>query len=277
VAGNPARADFSGVVFIAEGGPIAVVRRDTLYQGSAGVALQAGDMVQTGPGAFAVIEVRGEGLIGLGPSTRVYVLKRADLTTLVVPSGWIKVDARSGTFRVVGKRLGIESQQAVMLLHVDARSDAVFDEQGSASLLLRDGGGTRGGKPVQANQFFLRADGADLMSQPRPSAEFVERMPIPFRDPLPESGPTQSKTAALQPVRAVTYADIHDWLTIPLEWRGGFVERFRGRLKDPAFFAAMDAHLTEHPEWRVVLHPPPPPEAEHDDERSRNVGEPAPH
>jgi hypothetical protein len=28
------------------------------------------------------------------------------------------------------------------------------------------------------------------------------------------------------------------------------------------FFAAMDAHLNQFPEWVPVLHPPPPPEEE---------------
>jgi hypothetical protein len=46
-------------------------------------------------------------------------------------------------------------------------------------------------------------------------------------------------------------------LTMPGDWRAGFIARFRGRLKDPAFFAAMDAHLALHPEWVRILHPPP--------------------
>jgi hypothetical protein len=38
-----------------------------------------------------------------------------------------------------------------------------------------------------------------------------------------------------------------------------FVRRFRGRLKDRAFFSAMDARLSLYPEWTRILHPPPPP------------------
>jgi hypothetical protein len=86
-------------------------------------------------------------------------------------------------------------------------------------------------------------------------------MPVQFRDQLPE-GPVGAAAAKLtEPklIREVSYADVAAWLTIPLEWRAGFVNRFRGRLKDRAFFSAMDAHLSLHPEWAVVLHPPPPP------------------
>ena len=38
-------------------------------------------------------------------------------------------------------------------------------------------------------------------------------------------------------------------------WRAGFTTRLRGRLKDPAFFAAMEAHLASYPEWIPILHP----------------------
>jgi hypothetical protein len=34
------------------------------------------------------------------------------------------------------------------------------------------------------------------------------------------------------------------------------VRRFRPRLKDPAFFQALDAQMTTHPEWAPILHPP---------------------
>ena len=34
--------------------------------------------------------------------------------------------------------------------------------------------------------------------------------------------------------------------------------RFRARLKDPVFFHALDTHMSAHPEWDHILHPPPP-------------------
>jgi hypothetical protein len=39
------------------------------------------------------------------------------------------------------------------------------------------------------------------------------------------------------------------------------VGRFRGRLKDPAFFAAMNAQQALLPEWKRILHPPLEPDA----------------
>lgn len=266
---------FNGLVSIADGDPFTIVRGDTLLSGSKGVTLLGGDIVETGPGAFLAIESPGGNLVGIGPSTGVYFLPRGDVTTLLVFKGWVKVDVKSEAMRVAGKRLGIQGHQAVMLLYADGQSDAVFDEQGSARLLLRDDAATRFDKETGANEFFRRGDRTGVNSQLRPSAEFIERMPIAFRDPLPENAPTSLKKVAPQLVRAVTYSDIQTWLTIPRDWRGGFIERFRARLKDPAFFAAMDAHLALHPEWTTILHPPPPPEPDRHD-RSQSSSKPTP-
>jgi hypothetical protein len=279
--GKPALTGLGGLVSIADGEPFTIIRRATLRTGSKGVTLVAGDIVETGPGAFLAIEMQGGSLVGIGPSTQVYFMPRADVATLVVLKGSVKADIRAGSkggaMRVIGTRLGIQSHQAVVLLYADERSDAVFDEQGSARLLLRDGAATRLSKDTQQNQFFVREDGRDEVSQPRPSAEFVAKIPIPFRDALPEHASAKVKPVAAQLVREVTYSDIQTWLTMPRDWRTGFIGRFRGRLKDPAFFAAMDAHMVQHPEWLEILHPPPPPEEEVPPDASRLHAQSPPH
>jgi hypothetical protein len=265
--GKSAQPGFGGVVAIADGEPFTLVRGTSLNTATKGVTLAAGDMVGTGPGAFLAVEMPGMGLLGIGPSTQVYFMQRSasDPPTLVVLKGWVKADIRAAPkgppFRVIGTRLGIQGHQAVVLLYAEERADSVFDEQGGATLLLRDEAATRTGKETQANQFFMREEHADVISQPRPSSEFVAKMPIPFHDPLPENASAKlKKTTTPQFVRDVSYADVQQWLNMPRDWRAGFIGRFHGRLKDRAFFAAMDASMGQHPEWQPILHPPPPPE-----------------
>jgi len=267
VDGKPAAPSFGGVVSIADGEPFTIVRGTSLNTATKGVTLVAGDMVGTAAGAFLVVEMQGGNLLGIGPSTQIYFMQRsaADTPTLVVLKGWVKADIPTGSksppVRVLGTRLGIQSHQGVMLLYVDERSDSIFDEQGSGTLLLRDEAATRTGKETAPNQFFVRQERGDVISQPRPSPEFVAAMPIPFHDPLPENASARlKKTTTPQFVREVSYADVQQWLNMPRDWRAGFIPRFRGRLKDRAFFAAMDATMAQHPEWQPILHPPPPPE-----------------
>jgi hypothetical protein len=256
----PVQPHFSGVVSFADGGGFSIVRRDTLLAGSRGVALLPGDIVETGPGAFVVVQDPDGDLIGIGPSTGVYFVEREEVTTLFVLRGWVKVDVKSGPIRLTGTRLGIQGRQAVMLLRADEHSNAVFDEQGSTTLLPASDEARPVGKETGANRFFMRGEQLEVVSKASPSAEFVANMPAPFRDPLPTYAKLPEPLTA-HAVRPVSYSDIESWLTIPREWRGSFIGRFRGRLKDPAFYAAMDAHQALFPEWKRILHPQPEPES----------------
>lgn len=265
---HPAAApEFSGLAALLDGEPFTLIRGDTLATGSAGVTLVGGDILETQPGNFLVIEVRGGSLLAIGPASEVYLLPHADISTVVVLKGWVKADVRATSkadgLRILGTRLGVQAQKAVVLLRADTRSDCVFAEQGSGTLLMRDEAATRVDKEIQANQFLVREDKQAVVLQPRPAPDFVANMPIPFRDPLPEHASAKLKKAAEpKAVREVSYADVQQWLTMPRDWRAGFIPRFRGRLKDQAFFAAMDAHLSQYPEWTLILHPPPPPDAD---------------
>ena len=264
---RPPVSPLSGVVSIADGGPFTIIRQSAIYTGSKGVTLQSGDIVETGPDAFLVVDLAGGSLLGIGPASQVYILPRADVPTLIVLKGWVKTDVRGSpalaALRLSGTRLGIQSQHAVLLIHADEGHDAIFDEQGSATLLLRDDAATRMDRPTQSNQFFVREDREAVTLQERPSPNFVSKMPVAFRDALPAHVEGQTKKASeAKRVRDVAYADIQPWLSMPRDWRTGFIQRFRGRLKDPLFFAAMDAHLNQFPEWVPILHPPPPPEEE---------------
>src|SRR5579871_2862464 len=142
---SPSGTGLNAVVSIADGGPFTLIRADEVRQGSKGVALATADMIETGPDAFLVVELQGGSLIGIGPSTGVYWLPRATLTTLVVQKGWVKVDSRAEAISVIGPRACIRSQGAVVILHTDEHSDAVFDEQGPGTLLLHDAATTRPG------------------------------------------------------------------------------------------------------------------------------------
>lgn len=265
----PARSPvspLSGTVSIADGGPFTIIRQSAIYEGSKGVTLLAGDMIETGPRALLVIGLSGGSLLGVGPSSQIYILQRADIPSLIVLRGWVKADVRASAavaaIRVIGTRLGIQGQHTVLLIHADDGRDAIFDEQGSATLLLRDDAATRTDRVAQPGQFFVREDRNDVLLQQRPSADFVAGMPIAFRDSLPAQTAAPSQPVEARRLREVTYAEIQPWLTLPRDWRSGFIARFRDRLKDATFFAAMDAHLTQFPEWVPVLHPPPPPDEE---------------
>jgi hypothetical protein len=252
----------SALVWIADGAPFTVIRGDDLRTGTKGITLAAGDIVETGPDNLLVIQMQGGSLVGIGPSSAVYWAERGGSAVFFVREGWLKADVRAepgaGVIRVMGPHLGVECQKAVVLLHTSEKLDAIFDEQGSAALLMRDGAAPALNQETRASQFLTKDDGTDVLVQSHVSLDFLAQMPAAFRDSLPENLTAPSVTA-LEPkwARKVTYPDIEPWLTARRDWRVGFVARFRGRLKDRSFFSAMDAHLSLHPEWAPILHPAP--------------------
>jgi hypothetical protein len=258
-----ARAAQAGIVSIADGPLFSIIRGDKLFDATKGVRLLAGDIVETQPGNFVVAELPGGAVVALGPSTRLYLMERTDVPTFVVLRGWLKLDAHvSGEgelHRAIGLQLGGGARQGVFVLHVAEHRDEVFHEAGVMTLLLRDDAATRSERESKVTEFFAREDRNPVVAAPRPAGPFVAAMPVPFRDTLPEGLAKNAKVTEPKLIREVSYADIADWLTIPRDWRGLFVRRFRGRLKDRAFFSAMDARLSLYPEWTRILHPPPPP------------------
>ena len=55
-----------------------------------------------------------------------------------------------------------------------------------------------------------------------------------------------------------TYLDLQPWLLAEPAVQAGFTRRLRPLLSDRAFRRDLDAHLSDHAEWRPILHPPPP-------------------
>jgi hypothetical protein len=252
------------------------VRRDKLLTATQGVTLLIGDMIDTGPKAFVAIRAPTGTLIGLGPTTSVYLLQRGTIMTLFVSKGWVKVDAKAET-RIEGPRLGIQGHAAVMLLHADDRSDAVFEEQGAARLVTRDGAATHPGKVAEPGQYFSRDEHGEAVPAAHPPAEFIAGLPVAFTDSLPDEAPSSLKEVDPTLVRPVTYTDVQAWLVIPRDLRAGFVARFQSRVAtDPAFHDALDAHLSLFPEWTSVLHPPPPPDNPQPSSSDSSPPEPSP-
>ena len=264
IAAPQAYAQQPWVVKIADGPPLTIIRGDKLFEAAKGVKLAAGDFIETPPGSFVVADLPASAVVAFGPSTRLYLMG-ADGSTLVVLRGWLKLDAHptgEGVLRrAIAMQLGAGVRQGVFVLHASERRDEVFQESGVMTLLVRDDAVTRSNRESKITQYFARED-RNLTVAPRPTAPFVAEMPVQFRDPLPEGaiGGAVAKVTEPKFIRDVSYADVADWLTIPREWRTGFIRRFRGRLKDRAFFSAMDARLSAHPEWTLILHPPPPPD-----------------
>jgi hypothetical protein len=261
-----AAAPLTGLVTLVDGEPFTLIRDYHLLTATRGAVLNGGDIIETGAKNLLILEFQNNTVIGVGPSSRVYLLPRADTATLILLRGWLKADIHShgssNLFSALGPRLGASTRSGAFVLHVKDTGDELFHEAGAMTLVIREEGRSGVTRETKANQYIAREGRGAVTAQPRPAAQFVDGLPVAFRDPLPGTLSERLKGGTVEPklVREVSYDDVQPWLAMPRDWRGGFITRFRPRLRDAAFFSALDAHMGSHPEWYLILHPPPPPE-----------------
>ncbi|MGC1522046.1 MAG: hypothetical protein WA803_10950 [Steroidobacteraceae bacterium] len=254
----------SAIVSVVEGPPFSLIRGVTIYTSTRGVVLLPGDVIESSTGNLLILELRTgaatSAVVAIGPVTRAYWINQPGGATFAVLDGWVKVDTASVTaaadIRTVGTRLGAASDAGTYVLHAGDSADEVFHERGAVTLWVPAAGGWESA-PSNPSEFAARTQGTALRTQIGLEPAFLRAMPSAFRDPLP-LGMSASLHTAVEPqaLRDVAYEDVANWLTAPLEWRRGFTHRFRPRLKDPAFYHALDAHLSAHPEWAPILRAP---------------------
>lgn len=263
----PAGAQDVGTVTFLEGS-LRMIRAATVFQGAEGVRLKQGDIVESSEQGFVQLEFIEGPIVVLGPSSRAYVFwhsaggksgSESAGGELVLLSGWLKAlsGGHAGSYRFATPLLAATTRNGTVVFHSSESGCDIFIESGSAAIAEVSNGGNVG-KPTTGNDgpFFSRRPGKTLAGSSRPSAAFLDAMPRAFRDDLPSRlARFTGKPPEPKAQHAVSYGEIQAWLTIPAEWRKGFVERFERRLEDPEFRRQLEAHAAEYPEWEPALHP----------------------
>jgi hypothetical protein len=265
IASTPPSAQ---IISVADGSPCTLIRGVQVFRVAQGALLRPGDLIATGPATLLILQFKaGEAVgatIAVGPSSQIYWMARPGRVSLAVRGGWIKVDTQTPGQNLLleaqGPRLGAASAAGIYVLHAGDAVDEIFHENGSMLLWARSAEGLRTDAASGPSQFSRRSADEPIRTQRAPDAAFVDAMPPPFRDPLP-FGMAARPHAAAEPewVREVAYDDVAEWFAAPRDWRSGFIGRFRPRLKDPAFFHALDGDLGVRSEWAPILHPRPAP------------------
>lgn len=247
-------------------GQVHVIRDTRVLAAAPGLAVAEADMVETAPGAYALLEFPDGLRLGVGASSRLMLRTltprgKDGVRELALLGGWIKAQstlpAGARDYRVAGPALALQWREASFILQVGASESAAFVETGRLRATAFDARG-RAAAPTEVGGGRFIALGSDrsLASRERPGAAFVEAMPRPFRDPLP---PLLARFGDRQidgrNLGEADYAMVAPWLQGPQTWRSGLVARFTPRVRDPAFRQGLIDNLKAHPEWERVLFP----------------------
>jgi hypothetical protein len=242
-------------------GSVRVIRGAAVCTVVENTRLRQGDIVESSDPGFLQLEFTGGTIVALGPASRMFLFRSgAGGTELVLLSGWLKgeTSAKGGAFRYGTPLLGATTKDGTFVVHATTGSIEIFVESGAGNVSEMSPDGSWGHlAPAKAGQFFSRKPGKDIISAARPDSAFLAGMPGAFRDTLPSRLAHYAGKKPGEPKRDhdVSYTEVQPWLTMGRNWRRSFVDRFQPRLKDAEFRQAIDEHMSDHPEWDIVLHP----------------------
>lgn len=263
------------VVGIVEGKAV-LVRQSTRYSLVEGVRLAADDIVEATPGSHVQIEFGDGVMLSLADGARVMLQPRwAQRRGAVggprayVGEGWVKLSVpTSMSTPVESATLWLNTapnlvpapgaakadRPATLVLRLTPPDYAVFVEAGNFRMIDRQESQRRSN--LAANEFVWRQGSPRLQQANKPSVEFVAALPTLFRDVLPaRAGKFADRVVPAKPLGDISYTDVAAWLRGEPTLRASLVERWRGRAGDPAFRAALQANLAQHPEWEPVVYP----------------------
>lgn len=267
----------AAVVGILEG-KATLIRQTAKLALAEGVTLQNEDIVETPAAGFVQIEFADGGRIGIGANSRLILAPRGPGRGAVGPrlyllQGWLKLTQpadKTPPGDCVTPQFELAAVSGATILTSGPKEFAVFVESGSAKLTER----SNVRPPLQlVGGNFVSAKPGDKPSQSgRPTPEFLEQMPRPFRDPLPSrAAKFRDSLITPKPLGDVAYDDIAAWLSAEPGLRLPLVERWRPRLRDKTFRAAMIANLATHPEWDPLVFPEKAAKKKADEKRAREL------
>ena len=245
-------------------GPATVVRGTTRYALAEGVKLQPGDIIEVGDKGITQVEFADGAALAMSPGTRLLAVSaprgKAAAGDYYMTQGAFKLSGikqAASTFRFVTPVFTVQPVDGTAVVAVGSGEGAVFVEGGEARVTEPAPKG-KGAATVtlKTGEFYSRkAEGKSAVTS-RPSQAFIGALPRIFLDPLP-SRMARYKEREVQPKRVddVSYAEVETWLKAPPDIRRPMVARFRPRVSDPAFRAALVTNLKFHPEWDPILFP----------------------
>lgn len=238
----------------------AVVIDEARRAGAAvGLRLGAGAIVESGAASPLVrIEWPDGTAADLGAGTRVMVAppgfapRGGKAPLLYLLHGWLKIGTtgRDSVGGVVTPALELMPFSGAAVVVADRRERYVFAETNALEVLERPAG-----RRVVVNGGALYGAEGVL---PRPSADWLARVPRAFRDAIPRrAAALAGRDVAGSALPPPGYAAVADWLAAEPAVRRPFPRRFRAWAADPDFRRELLAHLPAHREWDPILHPPP--------------------
>ena len=240
-----------------------VLRDESKFQLSEGVALQADDILDLGDsGKLLRIEYPDGVALSFGPGTRVQLSPRLagerGHARAYLLRGWAKVSVppKLAPVSLLTPLFDATRITASAVLAVLPEGAQVFAEAGEVTLRWAQPGTAP--TQLKTNEWLGLTPGSKPQTASHPGADFVKQVPRPFLDSLPSRAALFAGRQS-EPKRLgdLGYADAQPWIDVPEPaMRRLAVERWRALSRYTDFRRGLQADMKMHPEWAPVLSPP---------------------
>jgi hypothetical protein len=249
------------IVTILQGKAI-VIRGVTEFDVAEGMRLLADDIVRSETDTFLRLEYPDQSWLELGPQTELQLRplsnRRNKRPGLYLQSGWLKLEGKAGPDAAQGIAIpgaDMVDLSGVLVVHLEQQSLAVFAEKGAGRWVDRAPKATAT-LTLKNGDFLLTGPDNVPKVQNRPTPQFLEMLPRPYRDTLPARYSIYAnRTVNPKGERAFSYSEVERWLDGEPAIRRQFVTTWRRKLHEADFRDSLDRQMQMHMEWDPVLHP----------------------
>ncbi|MEO8804952.1 MAG: hypothetical protein ABI433_02645 [Burkholderiaceae bacterium] len=256
-----------GIVTIVDG-ELFATREGSRFALAEGVRIVNDDIIESAAQTrLARIEFGDGFIVDIGPGTQVLMTPKfpgerggSRAAKLYVLKGWAKItaptakSAESSSF--ASEPFDLSGIARDVVLKVEPGSWAVFAESGELMLAERSKGKPAPAVKIKTGEFLSRSGDAKAVLAPRPSADFITRVPRAFVDTLPTRAALfATRDVAPKRLAPITYADVQPWVDAEAALRPLFVARWKTLAQTPDFRKGLVAGLRAHPEWDRTLFP----------------------
>lgn len=237
--------------------PVRLIRGVQTFKAGPGVVLQKGDILESGMQTVQ-LEMAPSTVMLLAPHARLYLAGVGSKLELALLDGWLKVSSKNTPLMLHSTWLRSQSDSGSLVFHTEIGKAELFPEEGEVMATATGGtaGSTNAPQKIAQEQYVLRLASLPLKTMPRPAGDFLSSIPKPFRDALSSQiARLNGKSVPPELEYDVRYHHVEAWLKTDMPVRKEFVRRFKPMLKNPDFRRALEAELSQLPDWKPALYP----------------------
>lgn len=237
-----------------------LIRGDTVFSLEEGVALDSEDVINTGAGGHAQMEMQDGSVFEVGSSSQVHLSeyqlndrKQVEKAEISLVAGWLRFitaklnQPRYYRFTTPTMTIGIRGTEGTINAEEDISSLSLSEGEVDVSELDEEGNILPPDR-LRAGEFVERHQGQRLRLFKQTPASFKNKLPDRFKKRIARKLKRLKKLGVSpKELRKVAFRDVQKIIRNNPRIRDRLIERFKQRFKNPSFRENFRKHMKNNP------------------------------